>query len=261
MKYKYDPKLKSSMLQEFTLKPRVTTDLNKNGNVLLLLRDTSENLLMRNIYDNELKSWITLSNIKFPFIGRIQSFTSTASAYIIFNCNPELITIDKKTLITTKHPTMSVLRNGCAIVMVNGFIYAMGGCQRELPSNIVERCPNLFSISKLVLIINSDFFSRYDIQQQRWENCSKMLAEKRFAIATSLSDQIFCCGHEVNDRIEYCKLEIGEWKYLPVSDVKSAVNQLITHNGQLFIVRSRSIEQYDPTTGTYLMVSVNPLLV
>lgn len=84
-----------------------------------------------------------------------------------------------------------------------------------------------------------------------------MRTKKPVAIAALVGDQIFCCGDRLGDLIEYCELVTGRWKYAPASNLKLALDQLVSHNGQLFIVRKGSIEKYEPDTRTYLVVSLS----
>lgn len=76
-------------------------------------------------------------------------------------------------------------------------------------------------------------------------------------MAALVADQIFCCGDRLGDPIEYSGLKYKKWKQLPDTSKKSAVDQLVAHNGQLYISRNGSIEKYDSATRKYLTVSEN----
>lgn len=148
LKYKFDPNLKSPILQHSTLTPR--TSSNETFSIFVTLQDTAKKQILRKYFNKQFQVWISLDTIDLPFNGSVRSFASTDSSYIIFGYKGKFVSVDKLSLSITSHPEMITPRTNFASIVNNDYVYVLGGCCR----NIFTKCYDI-ALSEVDRYLNS----------------------------------------------------------------------------------------------------------
>lgn len=241
-----------SSRENHLFKPRV-------GKANLFLVISTNYKLAEQSYNMAAKRWDTLTSINLSE-GEIYTVTQWKNVWFVFNLKREIFCYDMHSLsngcrTTIKTPTR---RFGYAVLIYKNCMYVLGGKEDHTMahSNLIEKQVYFNIYMNEQNTVKFFFKFRYDLLKRIWIPYAPLSHGIPNPIAVSVYDKIICIDADNSTIGEYIDLSTGYRGPFEVQRGRHPINQIVFHDGELYVAYCDHIDKYNFQNDMWMTVSV-----